>query len=669
MASRARSVITPPPLPARVWWHVVVPFALVVCAGLVAYQGTWRNEFLFDDLPAIDENLALQAGDWWGAAFAERHHPLANRPLSCLTIAIDFAVFGTGPFGPHLTNLLLHLGNAMLLYATLRRALCAPNLAGRFDPVRARWLATAVATIWVVHPLGVDAVAYATQRSTLLISGLLLVAMHATLCAHGSVAAKRWRALAVAAMALGMASKEDMVVGPLLLVLFERAFLLPSWVALRSRLPFYGALAVTWLVLLFCVAKGPHNPTVGYATAAPITAFEWLMTQAGVVLHYLRLVAWPMPLRGAYDWGPVRDFGAAVLPGLAVLFLLGVVAWSWRRWPWWGWLGALFFLLLAPTSTILPIDTEIVAERRMYLPMLVVLVPVAMGCARFLARTSAKAWLGFAATAALVGTLAWICRDRVSVYAGEQVFWADAYAKMQPERRTFLAAQIISNQGAMLWNQGRHEEAHELFERSMACERPTAVERMHYAISLHYRGRQDEANDMLRQLAIQDPDNGEVMGSLGTCLVATYYGRGGGRNDPLLFEAEAALRRSLELKPNKAAFWNSLAYVLRSRGLLSEAAEAYGRTTALSTEHIEPFLYRAEVLEQLGRQQEIGPMFEGLMAARPGDAPLRVRLAEIELRRRDPAAAGRLLQEALRIEPGNIPAAQLLRRLQENSGR
>lgn len=670
MARRTAPVAAPTKPPASTYGRTVLSLALFAGAGLFAYWRTWNNVFLFDDRPAIDENVALLAGDWWNAAFGARHQPLANRPLTCLSLVVDFAVFGEGPFGPHLTNLLLHLGNTLLLFATLRRALQAPNLAGRFSVASAHWLATITAAIWVVHPLGVDAVAYATQRSTLLFSGCLLAALYATQAAHSGIAVARWRTLAVAAMALGMASKEDMVAAPLLLPLFERALLLPSWAALRSRAAYYAAHASTWLVLLLCVANGPHNPTTGYA-ATGITAWQWLMTQAEVVVHYLRLVAWPHPLRGAYNGGVVLDFGEAVLPGLAVVGVLVLVLLCWRRWPSWGWLGALFFLLLAPTSTVFPIETEIVAERRMYLPMLFVLVPITLATHHLLGKAQARVRMvaGAVSTAAVVVALALVTRDRVTVYADETTFWADAYSKMGPTRQTFLSAQIYANHGAMLWNQGRLDEAHDCFERAVACPNPTAIERMHYAVSLHYRGRSAEAIAQLRVLARLAPDKAEILGSLGTCLMASHFAENGKPDDPRLAEAEDVLRRCLAIKPKRADYWNSLAYVLRASGRLVAAEEAYRRTTELSTSRTEPFLYRAELLEQLGRSAEIGPMFARLLAARPRDVQLRLHLAEIDAKRRDLASSARLLREVLQIEPDNAKAATMLRQVEQATNR
>lgn len=641
----------------------LLPTLLVLGAGLFAYHGTWNNAYVFDDLPAIDENVQLAAKDWWGAAFSTKHHPLANRPVSCLSIALDFLVFGEGPFGPHLTNLVLHLVNALLVAVTLRRALLAPNLGGRFTTTAATHVATVVAMLWVAHPLGADAVAYATQRSTLLISMFLSIALLATLRAPGSARPWAWRAVAVVAVTLGMASKEDMVAAPILVLLFQRAFVAPTWRALRPDRRWFAALASTWLVLGACVWFGPSNPTVG-VNDTPYTSWQWLQTQAGVVVHYLRLVVVPWPLRGAYDDGPAT-FASAVLPGLVVVALLVTAVRCWWSRPWLGWLGALFFLLLAPTSTVLPIETEVVAERRMYLPMLAVLIPLVLTGHRFVAMRTRTWRIGGAAVvaAAAIG-LGLLTRDRVWTYADPTRFWADAFAKREPGRRTFLAAQILANHGAMLWQQRRFDEAHVCYSEAMQCPNPTAVECMQYAVSLFQRGDQQQALAMLRDVLRQAPDNGDVQGSLGTCLLAMHYEAKEPRGNPALVEAETVLRRAVVLKPKNAAYWNSLGYVLRERGNLPEAEQAYEQACALTKDRVEPFLYRADVLTRLGREAEVKPMFEQLLRDRPTDAQLRIRLAEIDAASRDFVSARRRLDEALRLEPGNAAASELLRRIQ-----
>jgi tetratricopeptide (TPR) repeat protein len=571
----------------------VLPFGIVLAAGLAAWWGAWNGAFVFDDLLAIVQNGALREGHWWQAAFGDVHQPLANRPLSTLSLSIDFAVFGYREFGPHLTNVLLHLANALLLFATVRRCLRSPNLVDLFEERRATWLATSIAALWVAHPLAGDVVCYATQRSTLLFSGGLLAALWCTLRAHGSPHRSRWHAAAVAAMAGAMASKEDAIVGPLLIVLLERAFVLPSWSASKARAAYYGAHATTWFVLAICLALGPRNPTVGYDTAVPVTAWEWLMTQAGVVAHYLRLVVWPHPLRGAYDWGIVRDLADAWLPGAFVLAVLGVAiaAWSRPRWLWLGFLGALFFLLLAPTSTVMPIVSEVVAERRVYLPMLFVVVPIVAAAERTFGRLPAVALPLLALT---VGVLAWQAHGRVEAHSSEVKFWAEANELRDPEARTYLAGLILANWGDLLYEQGRRDEAYLAYDLNAQCSNQPAAARGRHAMSLLERHRPAEAVDILRPLAAMATADAGTLGMFGISLWLLHRAERAGPDDPRLAEAENALRASLAKDQSKAIFWGNLAAVAFARGRQDDAAEACRR--ALQIDPTEPTATRLRKL-------------------------------------------------------------------------
>lgn len=643
---------------------LLLPGVIVVAAGLFAWWGVWHHDFVFDDA-ALRQSPAFVAGDWWDAAFGVVHQPLSNRPLACASLVLDFAIFGHGPFGPHLGNVVLHLLNGLLLLALARGVLLAPNLAGRFDGSTATRLATAIAAVWVAHPLGTDAVAYATQRSTLLFSMGLLVALLATLHAHGAGHPFRWRAVAVVAMALAMTSKEDAVVGPLLVVLFERAFLLPDWRALRQRRGYHGALAATWLVLAACVWLGPSNQTVGYTTSLGTTAWQWLVTQAGVVAWYVRLAVWPDPLRGAYDFAIVKELGPAIVPGVFVLALLAATIACWRRRLHWGWLGALFFLVLAPTSTVLPIVTEVAAERRVYLPMLAVIVPVVVGSRalllRFAGGVARAAGIGIATIAVL--TLGLLSRQHHAHYASEAVFWQDAFDKRDPDSRSNLAAQILSNQGAMLFAAGRHDEAYALFDLAMQCESPTPTERTHWATSLQQRGRHTEAVVELERVLAASPGFPDALGTLATCLLIERDRTPLGTDDPRLARAVALLQQAVAVQPRRVAWWNSLGAALLRQERWPAAEAAFAQATALPFEQLEPFVNRAEALRRLGRSAEVAAMWQQLLASRPRDVDLRARLAMSAMQNHDDTFARAMLQQILTIEPGRTDAVDALRRL------
>src|SRR5439155_17727388 len=185
-------------------------------------------------------------------------------------------------------------------------------------------------------------------------------------------------AFAIGACALGMACKESMVTAPVMVVLYDRVFLFDSITqAFRSRWALYGGLAATWIVLAAVNWSGSRVHSAGFSTG--ISPWTYLLNQAVMIVRYLRLAIWPRSLVLAYGT-PQPVTLVDVLPyALVVLALLAATAVAlWRR-PALGFLGAWFFVTLAPTSTIVPIATEVGAERRMYLPLVAVVTIVVAG--------------------------------------------------------------------------------------------------------------------------------------------------------------------------------------------------------------------------------------------------------------------------------------------------
>jgi len=168
-----------------------------------------------------------------------------------------------------------------------------------------------------------------------------------------------------------------MVTAPIMVALWDHLFGVPR--AGRSGRVRWGlvvGLAATWVVLGALVANEHRGPSISLAPAA---AWAYLLTQAGVVVHYLGLAFVPSPLVFLYDW-PLSPslaavgWQAALLMGLVILTGVGIA----RRHPA-SFLGAWFFLILAPSSSVLPVVTEVAAEHRMYLPLAAVIAAVVTG--------------------------------------------------------------------------------------------------------------------------------------------------------------------------------------------------------------------------------------------------------------------------------------------------
>ncbi|MBX3463283.1 MAG: tetratricopeptide repeat protein [Planctomycetes bacterium] len=667
MAPPRRAAISPPaPAADRGHWRRLLGLALPVVAACAAYGPGLGGEYVHDDLSAIVRHPALQAGDWWRAAFGERHTSLAGRPFACLSFTLTFALGLDAAWGQRLLNLLLHVGNALLLAAVTRRALRGPVLGSRFGEPRARRIATAVATLFAAHPLVADAVAYPTQRSMLLMAGAFLVAAWATLRSHGARRPRSWLALACLAVAIGMGCKEEFAAAPILIGLLPFAYLEPSFGSWRRWRGFHAALAATWLLLLGCVALAPANATVGWRGAIPVTAFESLLTQAPVVVHYARASLWPTSLLPVYDWPIVRSPGPSLLPGAAVVAGIVVTALLWRRRRWWAWLGTMFFLLLAPTSSVLPILTELVADRRAYLPLLALLVPAVIGMAALVDRLAParwRAWLGGLLLAAV--TIAAVAQAQAvaAPYSDNTRLWQRAYEGNRLDGDSLVASTILGNQARELRLQGRTDEAHVLLDRAARAAAMPVGARTNHGISLLERGRIDDGIAQLRRVLQHVP--GEPLATRHLCLalVGSYPRRDGGAaldEARALAEAEGLLAALVRTQAADAEAFQLLGLVLGRQGKHEAASAAFRTAVGLSPDSAEANTNLTLSLLHLGRTADAVAALRAFAARRPHAPDVQVQFAQLLFETGDHAEARRVLQEVLQRSPTHA-AGQALR--------
>ncbi len=337
----------------------------IALAALLVYANSLANPFLFDDLSAVTRNTQIRSLSPSVALSPPDETPVARRPLVNLTFAVNYAVGGLDVRGYHAGNLLVHVLAALAFFGLVRRALRLDSLAPTFGR-HATALAGAAALVWVLHPLHTEIIDYVSQRTAALMGMCYLLTLYCSVRALRGPR-RRWSVLAVLACAAGMASKETMVTAPLLVVLFDRVFVFTTLRgAIQARRGLYAGLASTWLILAGLMAVGDRS-TVGFG--AGVGAWSYLLNQSAIIVDYLWLAVWPVAL--------VVDYGVPVPIGLGqvwwqalsiVALLVATLAGLWFR-PRAAFAGAVFFLTLAPTSSIVPIATEVGAERRMYLPL------------------------------------------------------------------------------------------------------------------------------------------------------------------------------------------------------------------------------------------------------------------------------------------------------------
>ena len=597
MVSAKRKILRPPPNSSRA--GILVAAGLLTAAALAAWANSFRGPFIFDDLPAIVENATIRTLAL-PIALAPPHtgQPANGRPLVNFSFALNWDVGGADVRGYHVVNLAIHTLAALVLFGVVRRTLRSRPLAAKFA-ADATPLAFALAALWMLHPLQTESVTYISQRAESLAGLCLLLTLYASIRGADSPTPIRWHALAVATCLLGMAAKEVMYAAPLLVLLHDRTFFAGTFrEALRRRPWFYSALAATWL-LLACLVKetGNRGATAGFGLG--ITPWHYLLTQCGAVIHYVQLAFWPAPL--VLDYGIATNNSLAkVWPQAALLLaLFGATLIALVRCPPWGFLGAWFFLLLAPTSSVLPLATQTVAEHRMYLPLAAIIAAIVVGVWHVLGRRSVVV---FVAIAIAFGALT--ARRNID-YRSAISIWQDNIAKRPDSPRPF------GELASALSDAGRVPEALAAYETAVRLLPNYPKVRHNYAVALTTAGQLDEAAAQFELALAQLPT-----------LADAHYGLGDvrheqGRNAEALACYEAAIR----LRPDFALAHNNAANILANFGRTDEALVHYASAVRAEPNLPDAQYNWANTLAHIGRFADALPHYEAALRLAPALVP------------------------------------------------
>lgn len=449
--------------------RAIAPF-LIIALGVLAYANSFTGVFIFDDTAVIGNNPAVKRFLSPGELIDEPKLG-ATRPLVLFTLELNYALGGYHTWGYHLVNLLIHITSGLILYGIVRRTLSGRLLSASYGQSSTA-LAAVCAAVWVVHPLQTQSVTYIVQRCESLCGLFYLLTLYAVIRGGQRDETDRrsktigWNVTAVVACTAGMLSKAVMVTAPVIVLIYDRIFLSRSFGELfRRRWPLYCGLASTWGILFWLRWRvPPDNLKSSSRFYEDATAAEYLATQAGVLVHYLRLAFWPHPLSLDYNWQKVDRLLDAWLPGSFILLLLMTTAvLLWRR-PHVGFLGVWFFGVLAPTSSFVPIY-DIAVEHRMYLSLAAVVVAVVLGVFNLTRRlplsVASQRAIRTAAVVVLVGVFTVMTCLRNADYHSRLGMWRDV-ASVCPDN-----ARAHFNVGLSLITEKRFEEAVAPIQRAL----------------------------------------------------------------------------------------------------------------------------------------------------------------------------------------------------------
>ena len=565
------------------------------------------NPFIWDDSNAIVNNPTIRSlWPLWKPLLPPAETPVSSRPLVNLSFALNYALHGLNVWGYHLVNLGLHLLTACLLFAIVHRALTTDTSKTR-SHVHTSLIALLATLVWAVHPMVSEVVNYTTQRSDAL-GGLFLVAtLFAAQRALDATHRRRWHVIAAIACLCGVLSKEFVAVTPLIVVLYDRVFAFRSFrEAFAVRKDLYGALAATWIPLGAILVLRPHS-TIGFA--AGVDPWTYPLNQAEMIGRYLRQAVWPDAL--VLDYGVPRPLSlgtvwvSAVL--IATLFAASLVALF--RWPRVGFLCVVFFILLAPTSSVIPITTEVGAERRMYLALAALTILVVTGGAWVIDRVRPRIprrvgevlpAAAVAAAFAWVGTLGVLTTHRNGEFATPVTLWRSSVERWPQGRARILYA-------AALAEAGDHESA---IDQLQLAVRDFPKARSTLGRELAAAGRHDEAVRELSAFIAAEPRAEDQMPArmlLATILVDT------GRFD----EATAEFRRLVELFPSNLVPRERLAGILLAHGNAADAAVQYRELLRHAPDNAVWQLSLARALALSGRFDEAAAAYRQALTIDP----------------------------------------------------
>jgi tetratricopeptide (TPR) repeat protein len=543
--------------------------ALVAAIALATYWNALDAPFVWDDDVSITTNASIH--DLTTSLNPPLETPVSGRPIANVSLAANYGFDGLNPFGYHALNLAIHVACALLLFGIVRRTL--RRRTGGIAAESSDGVALAAALVWMVHPLLSETIDYTTQRTESLMGLFFLLTLYAAIRARqprkkrkaAASASPLWTAVAIASCAAGMATKESMAIAPLAVVLYDVVFEFDSLSeAVSNRRVLYAGLALTWLELALIVRHWPRS-TVGGAAVSPAV---YALNQAQMIVRYLSLSFWPRAL--VLDYGvPQPRHIADVVPQLVligVLLMLTVVALF--RWPAVGFLGAMFFLTLAPTSSVIPISTEVGAERRMYLPLAALVVLVVVLIARYVRPRRAVA----VAAAVAVAVLAIRTVERNRDYATGLSLWQSVVDKRPQGRARFaLANELIQA--------GRHDEATAQLRLAVA-DYPNA--RAGLGTELLLQGNIEEGIGVLEAFVDADPSHPNraparmLLAQAHRALSERALSQ---QNAPI---AEAEARKSIAIESTNADAHNLLGAALASQGKLREAVPEFQTAVRLN---------------------------------------------------------------------------------------
>jgi len=596
-------------LPPGGEWENWLLGLLLIAATVLAYQQAWHAGFIWDDDVYVTENKLLTAPDGLKRIWFSLDSPSQYFPLVYTSFRLEYALWGLHPAGYHWVNILLHAGNALLVW----RLLVVLRVPGA-------WLA---AGIFALHPVHVESVAWITERKNVLMGLFFLLALLAWVRFVEASFRQRWKyyGLALVFYMLALFSKTTACTLPaaLLLILWLKRTRI-DWRRVAQVVPFVvlgigmGLVTVWW--------ERYHQGTQGELFQIGLP--ERILVACRALWFYAGKLLWPANLVFSYPRWTISASNVLDYAWVVVTVAAATIIYFARRY-----LGrgpeaaALFFAAtLSPMLGFIMLYTfrySYVADHYQYLASIGFLALVAAGITRAFDVLAKNRFLKGALCGALLVPLGLLTWKQAAMYADSDTLWWTTIAR-NPD--SWMAHNNI-------------------------------------AISLLGKGKVEEAIVHYNKALELDPTYSEAHFNLGNAVLR--LGRVG--------EAIAHYERALEANPNNIPAHYNLAGVLAQSGRMDAAIDHYKRILEKDPNHAAAHNNLGVALGRVGRVEEAVAQYVKALDLNPGNAEAHYNLGNTLLQSGRVTEAMAHYQKALELNPNNAAAHNKLGGILRQMGR
>ena len=660
----------------------------IITIGIITYSNSFDGVFICDDFSTIKNNLHIRKlrplSEAMSLPLWKQYLSVTvfGRPTLSLSFAINYALTGPEPWGYHLGNLIIHIVAALLLFGVIRQTLCCKEFQ-RYDGARALWAGLVVALIWMVHPIHTESVTFISQRAESLMGMFFLLTLYCAIRGFQSNRRLLWYSASVLVCSLGMGTKEVMAAAPVLILLYDYAFVSKSFKsALRQRWLFYLSLAGTW-VIVFALVIISHTTLTEYKTPNESMEFikgcdvlAYVLSQPAVILEYLRFSIWPRPL--GFQGQVSRLFPDVIfgirLAAIIVIVLLALSFWGFLRRRWFGFLGVWFFIILAPSSSLVP-TMDIFSIHRMYLSLASVVTVIVFGgdyvlrklltgrhCERYFKIISAIMVAG------IVTTYSLMTYERNKDYQDAAVLLGDestfthynlamAYIEQGDlERAVSHYKKVLQidpnypaanhNLGLIFMEQGKHDQAAEHFEKEIHIKPnyPRIHTSAHYNLGMILMQQRDldAAKVHYKKILRINPNYADAYYHLGNILAQQGN----------MAQAKLYYEQTLRIEPDYAGAYYHLGNILMEQRNMTQAKLYYEQALRIEPNCVDAHNSLGIIFANQGNTERAKAEFEHEIRINPNHIEAHYNLGNIFLAQGDLTQAAAEYECAIGIEPG-----------------